>query len=399
MRKVIFLAGLFPKETRNEIESNSVGVIQYAADALQWAIVNGLDNFCKNNFKLVNLPYVGSFPKRYKQIKINTYSFSHREDSNDINIGFINLPLVKLFSRYYNAKKELKNILQDENEVILIYAMHTPFIKAAVDLKNKNPSIKICLIVPDLPEFMSDNTNFIFNFLKSKENKILDRLLSKVDSFVVLSDYMYEPLQIGDRPWVRVEGIFTSKEDFEIVEKENYKTILYTGTLAKRYGILNLLEAFAMIKDEKYRLWICGDGDAKEELNKMAKNDSRITNFGQISREEVLSLQKKATVLVNPRTSEGEYTKFSFPSKTMEYLASGTPCIMHNLMGVPKEYFDYCFVSKNETSIGLYETIVWVCEKSQSELNEFGSKAKKFILENKSPKKQCEKIYNMLIKL
>src|SRR5690606_28854588 len=103
--------------------------------------------------------------------------------------------------------------------------------------------------------------------------------------------------------------------------KEEFKTILYTGTLAKRYGIVHLLEAFALIKDQDYRLWICGDGDARDEVNEKVRMDPRITYFSQISRERVLKFQKKATVLVNPRKSEGEFTKYSFPSKTMEYLA------------------------------------------------------------------------------
>jgi glycosyltransferase involved in cell wall biosynthesis len=395
MLKIIFLGGLFPNEIKKEIEDKSIGVIQYAADALQWAIINGLDSKTQR-VKIVNLPYIGSYPFRYKECKIKSFSFSHRPGANDINVGFLNLTLYKLFSRYYNTKRILKNILQDDNEIILIYAIHTPFIKAAVELKNNNPSMKICLIVPDLPEFMNDNEGFMFKILKNKEKKILNNLLKKVDSFVLLSNYMQESLNIKNRPWVRVEGIFSAKEEIDNVEKEIFKTILYSGTLAKRYGILNLLEAFSMIKDEKYRLWICGEGDAKYELNEMVKNDSRVRYFGQISRDEVLKLQKRATVLVNPRTSQGEFTKYSFPSKTMEYLASGTPCIMHNLAGIPKEYFDYCFISEKETSVGLYQTIISVCEKNPLELNEFGEKAKKFILENKSPEKQCEKIYNML---
>ena len=395
---VIFLGGLFPKEMKNEIENKSIGVIQYAADALQWAIVEGLGKQTIR-LKIVNLLYIGSYPLRYKDFWIKPSCFSHRLGADDFNVGFLNLPLYKLFSRYYNTKKYLKNIVDNNNEVILIYAIHTPFIKAAVDLKKRNPSIKICLIVPDLPEFMSDNEGFIIRCLKSIEKKILGGLLKKVDSFVLLSDFMHEPLNVENRPWVRVEGIFCAKENVDIVKKESFKTILYSGTLAKRYGILNLLEAFSMIKDENFRLWICGDGDAKEELNKIAKNDNRITNFGQITRDEVLLLQKRATVLVNPRTSEGAYTKYSFPSKTMEYLASGTPCIMHNLEGIPKEYFDYCYISYNESSFGLYETIISVCKKEQSELNEFGERAKNFILKNKSADKQCEKIYNMLKKL
>lgn len=399
MVKLIFLGGLFPKESRREIESKSIGVIQYAADALQWAIVNGLSNYYVQNFRLVNLPYVGSFPQRYIDFKIKSFGFSHKEGANDVNVGFINLPIYKMYSRFYNAKRALENILGDKNEIIIIYAIHTPFIKAAIDIKKKHPSVKICLVVPDLPEFMDDGKNIFLKCLKNIEKKLLNQYLKEVDSFVVLSDYMCQPLEINDRPWVRVEGIFNQLEYNTVVEKESFKTILYTGTLAKRYGILNLLEAFSLVKNEDYRLWICGEGDAKEELEAMAKKDFRIKNFGQVSREKAIELQMKATVLVNPRISEGEFTKYSFPSKTMEYLASGTPCILYRLEGIPEEYFDYCYVSEKETSFGLYETIVSVCDKNQNELKDFGERAKKFIIENKTPKKQCGIIYEMLNKL
>jgi glycosyltransferase involved in cell wall biosynthesis len=395
MIKVIFLGGLFPKEIKNEIESKSIGVVQYAADALQWAIVDGLDLHTKN-LRIVNLPYIGSFPIRYKDVRTKSFGFSHCKGADDINVGFVNLPLYKLYSRYHKAKEALKSVLHNDNEVILIYAIHTPFIKAAVDLKKKNPSLKICLIVPDLPEFMGGSDSILHKFLKREEKKILDKLLKKVDTFVLLSKYMNKALNVGVRPWVRVEGIFNTMDTVINEEKEGFKTLLYSGTLAKRYGILNLLEAFSMIKDKNYRLWICGDGDAKDELVAMSKKDARIYYFGQITRNDVLKLQKRATVLVNPRTSEGEYTKYSFPSKTMEYLVSGTPCIMHNLPGIPKEYFDYCFISETQTSLGLYQTIVSVCERNQSELNEFGERAKCFIIKNKSPEKQCGKIYKML---
>lgn len=398
MTKVIFLTGLFPPQFRNEIEAKSIGVIQYAADALQWSIVHGLD-YHTDNLKIINLPYVGSYPLRYKDFKLNSFTFSHKSGACDINVSFLNLPLIKLYSRYYNAKKTLQSLLYEGNEVVMIYAIHTPFIKAAVDLKNRNPSLKICLVVPDLPEFMSDNESFFYKVLKNTERKILNKLLDKIDSFVILTDYMHESLNIGKRPWVRIEGIFSSVSDNFYVEKEQFKTILYSGTLARRYGIINLLDAFTLIKHKDYRLWICGDGDAKEELIERVKLDHRIIFFGQIPREQVLLLQKRATVLVNPRTSEGEYTKYSFPSKTMEYLASGTPCIMNKLKGIPKDYFDFLFFPENESFLELSNKIIEVCNKEKSELKKIGEKATRFILVNKSPEKQCEKIFNMLKKM
>ena len=397
MKNIVFLGGLFPKEIRKEIEGKSVGVIQYAADAFQWSLVEGLDNFYKE-LTIVNLPYVGSYPMRYKDIRMRTFSFSHSKEAVDINVGFWNLPVIKLFSRYYNCKRVLKNLLKDES-VVIVYAIHTPFIKALTDLKKKYINLKICLVVPDLPQHMGRPNTLLYKVLTSMEDKILKKILKQVDAFVLLSDFMAKPLEVAERPWVRIEGIFSCPKFLEKIEKENYKTILYTGTLAKRYGILNLLDAFAKIKDPNYRLWICGDGDSKEELIKRIKGDSRIFYYGQVSREEALILQKKATVLVNPRVSEGEYTKFSFPSKTMEYIASKTPCVMHRLQGIPSEYYDLVFIAEKEDAEGLKNTIMAVCNKDQSELNEFGKRASQFILDNKNPTAQVRKIFNMINKL
>jgi glycosyltransferase involved in cell wall biosynthesis len=58
-----------------------------------------------------------------------------------------------------------------------------------------------------------------------------------------------------------MEGIYNTNDNVTNVPKEPYKTILYSGNLGKRYGILNLLEAFAKISSPNFRLWLCGNGE------------------------------------------------------------------------------------------------------------------------------------------
>jgi glycosyltransferase involved in cell wall biosynthesis len=396
--RVAYLAGLFPDDLRNDIEKKSKGVIQYAADALQKAIVQGLDNYIKD-LTILNLIYIGSYPQRYTDYKISTTHFSHKFGATDLNVGFYNLPLYKLYSRYINTAKALKKWDNKESEILLIYGIHTPFIKAAVKLKKINLNIKICLIVPDLFEFKGNPTGGISGILNRVEKSMLDDLMLQVDAFVLISKYMYGPLQIGKRPWVCVEGIYSSTIPHDKSESTDNKVVLYSGTLAKRYGILNLVSAFVKIPNTEYRLWICGDGDAFDEINKLAEADPRIIIFGQVKREKVLQLQKEATIVVNPRTSEGDFTKYSFPSKIMEYLASGTPCIMHRLKGIPDEYFEFCFVADEETPEGLRAMIVKVCEMDANERKAIGNKARNFILQHKTAKQQAKKIYDMLINL
>lgn len=398
--KVFFLAGLFPKELSSEIKVLSRGVIQNAANTLQWNLVKGLDSYV--NLKIINLPFVSSYPRFYKNISIPFFQFEHKLGAKDINLGFINLPLIKHVIKYWKLKNELKKSFKEiefnENVCILIYSIHSPFIKAAIDIKSKYPKTKICLIVPDLPQFMSNIKSPIYKLFKFLDSIYLNKAILNIDSFVLLSDNMASALCIPKyKPWVRIEGIFDPIDLIDSTHKPTQnKNILYSGTLSSLYGIKNLLNAFSKISNSNYRLWICGEGDTTELIKTKANEDSRIVYFGQISREKVMLLQKEATVLVNPRTSDGEFTKYSFPSKIMEYFASGTPCIMYKLAGIPEEYYKFCFTAKEESPEGLYKIITDVCEMSQIELNKIGRDAQNFIITNKNPEYQCGKIFTLI---
>ena len=118
--------------------------------------------------------------------------------------------------------------------------------------------------------------------------------------------------------------------------------------------------------------------------------------LGQLRRDEVLKLQKGATLLVNPRTPEGEYTKYSFPSKTMEYMASGVPVLMYRLPGIPEEYFKHCYVVEELGENALTKALERVLSKSTEELTEVGLSARSFILKHKNPIAQMGKVVDFI---
>ena len=91
-------------------------------------------------------------------------------------------------------------------------------------------------------------------------------------------------------------------------------------------------------------LWLFGSGDMEKDITDYCKSDQRIKYFGMVPREKVVKFEKKAKLLVNPRPTNNEFTKYSFPSKTIEYMASGTPLLTTRLPGIPSEYFDHVFV-------------------------------------------------------
>lgn len=392
-KTIIFLCGLLPSHLLSEIEFNSIGATQSAADTQQKALAEGLFHFDKELI-LLNLMYVGSFPKRYRKIFIKYFDYSSETGLIIKNIGFFNLSIVKLLSRYRNTKTALLKTVNNES-IVLIYAAHLPFVAAAVAAKRKFPGLKICLVVPDIPEFMSEK-NVTRDFIMSMQTYLFKLLYKRIDGFLLVTKFIADYIGVKSKPYFVLDGLFREAPLRPLEVKESDFTILYSGTLAERYDIMNLIDAFTLIVDERFRLWIFGDGDCNSKISAAAAADSRISFFGQISRQAVLSYQKRASVLVNPRTGRLSYTKYSFPSKLLEYFASGTPVVLRKLEGVDDEYYKHCFVVENDSAQALAKCLLNVSKLSLHELQTVGEQARSFVLKSKNPIIQSERVLKFL---
>jgi glycosyltransferase involved in cell wall biosynthesis len=169
--------------------------------------------------------------------------------------------------------------------------------------------------------------------------------------------------------------------DFKL-KKSRY--ILYTGSLEERYGLGELLEAFSLAGIEDCDLVICGDGNYREEIIKMGRVNEKIKYLGSLPRERALDLQRDATLLVNPRPSSGDFTKFSFPSKTMEYLLSGTPVLMRPLPGLIPEFEDLVFLDSEQTVQSLSAKMREILDLAPEIIKEKTEKAIKYLAETKT---------------
>lgn len=117
--------------------------------------------------------------------------------------------------------------------------------------------------------------------------------------------------------------------------------------------------------------------------------------YGNVAHEKITQKEKEADLLINPRFTSGAYTEYSFPSKIIEYLESGTPIISSKLKGIPEEYFNYIFplagdvnaITKQLKTIFTEQQII--AEKN-SELGFY------FVKNKKSPEEQMKKVYKLL---
>jgi glycosyltransferase involved in cell wall biosynthesis len=310
------------------------------------------------------------------------------------------LPIIKQIDRYFNYWKEIKKIVMstDEQINILAYSMYIPFISAMNKAKKIGNNVKTCLIVPDLPSIYGIlPKNPVRRFGYNIYGKSTLKAVEYIDKFVFLTENMDEVINKKKKPFIVIEGVAgttTYKDEVPTGEK---RIILYTGTLKNIYGIKSLIDAFCMIENPNYELWVCGSGETENDLKNLMKVNKRVKYFGFVTKDEVRILQEKAHILVNPRTNDGLYTKYSFPSKTIEYLESGKPVIMHKLSGLPKEYEDYLFLLEDERTETLMKKILEVGAMSNEALFLFGQNAKKWVRETKNADIQASKIVELLL--
>ena len=189
----------------------------------------------------------------------------------------------------------------------------------------------------------------------------------------------------------------TMVEKVPSLEKKTAPRIcFYAGGVSKQYGLGNLVEGFRKADLSNAQLHIYGPGDYVKELQQIAAEDPRIFYGGMLLNKEIVEKEQEATLLVNPRPTGEEYVKYSFPSKTMEYIASGTPVLTTVLPGMPKEYYPYVFLLEDETAEGIAQVLPQLLAKSQEELFEKGSRARDFVLDQRNNLVQAQKIIQML---
>lgn len=394
-KNFVFIGNLYPEGYAERL-SRLGSWVDNAAQNLQCAVLEGL-SYYYDPVTFITCPNITSFPKvRQLMFKSELCLNTNPHIGKLVFTGLINLPVIKLISKYLRVKKILRHQLRkDADNIVLMYGVHTPFILPIKSIKNEY-NIKSCLIIPDLPEFMSDSTNPLYRMAKSIDARLIRKAINAIDCFVPLSRLMSERLPYADKPWVQVEGFYDNSISYPDAVKTTKRAILYTGKLDRKYGILELLEAFSLIKGDEYELWLRGTGNTMDEIRQRAAADSRIRIFPHMSKAELVALQKSATLLINPVYSTEEYTRYFFPSKTLEYMASGTPTLMCRLACLPEEYNDYVYFIDDESPRGIANRIEQICSQPQAELDDFGSRARQFILDNKNGKVQVGKIHQLI---
>lgn len=319
-----------------------------------------------------------------------------------VEIPFINTSILKILTRFisgvyyslicFHKKRPKKGVIA--------YSVHVPFMLTGF-LISKMYGVDLIGVWTDPPSVVTKREPRLKRALRGIElgfSKWLMRHFSKV---VVLTRYLAEEFAPG-KPYLVVEGIVDENDavSTEVLTEKRNKTldllkVVYTGSLKEKYGIKNIVDAVLMTKNNNLVFEIYGSGDYEEEVIRLSQVDSRIRFMGWVPNAVSLQAQRDADFLINARSPEDDYVKYSFPSKTLEYMLSGTPLITTLLPGIPDEYFEHVIPMKDNTPETICETLQMAFLMDKSLRKTIGLRALNFAL-GKSYLSQGKKICHFM---
>lgn len=283
--------------------------------------------------------------------------------------------------------------------------------------------LHVCGVMTDMPSLMVDK---VARSLKARIGwKIFDRYIGWFSSYVFLTEAMAEAVNRHKRPYIVMEGLVDSSvngnpnanpnnsqnnnlhsdQDREADRESNRETdcgpdcergILYAGGLYAQYGVKMLIDAFMAVGDPDLRLHLYGSGDMAEEIRRLSVVDPRIQYHGVAPNSEIVEVEKRMLLLVNPRPTGEDFVKYSFPSKNMEYMLSGTAVATTRLPGMPDDYLPYVYLLEEESVEGYARALREILALGEGTLRSKGAAARRFVLAAKSERAQALRIHHLL---
>ena len=402
-RSILFVGNFYSPEMLKSIKEDSRGSVSFATHNYEMSLMRGFLSHHNLDISAITVPTIYSYPRYHKDwyIKGEKYQI---ERASIKSVGFINLPVLKDIWRsvglFFSLIQFFRKRKNDEIKVFLScpYSyLLTPLFAVKKILCRR---IEVTLLIMDIPSIVSemDDNKGLKKWVLSLINRSSMKKVAKCNHLVLMTEAMMDFVS-AEVSHIIVEGIVdvaTMSKDYNPLSKCGKEIILYTGTLREIFGVKNLVDAFELANLDNAELWICGSGDSQEYIEKKAAQNSAIKFFGLVDSKKALELQTAATILVNPRTSEGKYTKYSFPSKTMEYLLAGKSVVINRLPGIPEEYLKYVFTPENESVEALASLIKQVVDMPFSMRIKKAQLGREFIISQKNSHIQTSRIIQLM---
>lgn len=341
-----------------------------------WALVRALrDN--RVDVDLLSTAPVMDFP-RNSQVLFGFARFD-QDGVSGVLLPFVNLTVLKHLTRFLSCWfVAAPRLHRSRPDWLVVHGVHSPFLWFAV-MARRRIGVRTAVILTDPPGVVRPDDGTVKRLLKRLDVAVVRSALVRCDAVVVLA----EPLahDFAPRvPYLVLEGLAATTGSPAPLPTAvaSGPTVVYAGGLLQEYGVGDLVRAFRALPDPTLRLQLYGRGALEPWLAEQSVADPRIQPVRLVAPEELGGIYAHATVLVQPRPAEQDFVPYSFPSKLIEYLASGTVTVSTRLPTIPDDYEPHVVWSEGGAE-GLARALTGVLGWSRSARAAHGAAASRFV--------------------
>lgn len=399
--RLIYIGTIIPEGLVRDYPETSI-----AANNFQTGLIYPLVQTNSLNCLLFSVPARRAWPAHHSLLSQSGKDLPWRDAATIHVIPFCNLKFWKEMSIrihcYFKLFLALREGTKDEKTVVLSYNGDGRISAAIRALKKRFGFSYICMVV-DPPEYKGTTSRKgkLWEYIYSRNRAMYLRAVQAADALVVLNEAF---ITINDihKPYLLIDG-GVSLEAIERIRQEPPKYqfdpscfhVVFTGTLHEHSGVLRLIDMFESCEDAKLRLHIFGDGLLRDTVARSVELDSRIEFHGGVDFASAVSAQQQADLIVCPNPINHPINKVAFPSKLIEYLASGTPILATSLDSIGEEYRN-CVVFYDDTEADFREKLASIMKMSSEERHMLGKRAFDLARNQKEWQKQSERLLKFI---
>lgn len=261
-------------------------------------------------------------------------------DSETIGISCV-FKQKKFYNTFFEYRNKLKKYMEWADVIITYNVQYTWF---GVGNLAKKYGKKAVLVWADHTPVFNRKTlaSKLYGYLS-------ERSARQYQKVVALSPNMKKYLK-KSQEFVISNGCIDWEQykDFKKPEKKDNVYFMFSGLLEAVTGADLLLEAIKKVKAKNIKVIVTGKGSI--DIKKYADKDDRIDYRGFVSRREYLNLLQEADILLNPRNMNLPENQNNFPSKVLEYIASGRVIISTKFPGYEEFKNNCCFIESDVDS-------------------------------------------------
>lgn len=282
--------------------------------------------------------------KFYKKNSLSSSSFIEE----NITWNYIKVSKNRV-DKYLNTKKRIIEIINGKIEAgstIFVDALNRTLLQAALKVK-KEYNYRVIGICTDNP--------YNISYVDKKYGDTILKLTNKLDGYVVLTRKLLELFNKDKKPFLVIDGL-TESVDYSTDIKINGDYLFFGGSLMRKYGVYNLIEAYKKLSNGNLKLVLCGHHE-EPEFKPYIKDIPGIVYLGALSYQDIVAIEKKALCAINPRPIDPQIDEYSIPSKTLEYLSNGVPTVCVFNRQLRSRYDDGIIWAKSGSVEDIYNAI------------------------------------------